>query len=205
MNQIQKKPLLTGKEVSAWMIDTLNQLVIHDRLNSHDRYQITDSNRPMLTDVKNWIMRNSDGNLNPAKGIMFLGEKGTGKTLMIELIRLALLHFWGKMLNAYNSTYITKNYYSKPEITDNYSLGYQLHYYRFIAINDIGFERDFKDGSSIIQEILFDRFEKRLYTFGTTNLSQAELFERYNDDKNRMADRYKQMFNYVILTGKSFR
>jgi DNA replication protein DnaC len=186
------------------MLKALNYLVAVDRLNKNDKFVITDNNRQMLTDVKNWLAR-KDGNLDPAKGILFLGEKGTGKTLMIDCITMCLYSFFGYVLTKYNAPYITKNYYAKSDFNDNYPLDYQVHYYRFLAINDIGLERDYRDGSNMIQDILFDRFENRKYTFGTTNLTQAEFYARYDDDKNRMADRYSQMFNYVTLNGDSFR
>ncbi len=157
----------------------------------------------MLGLVKNYLAR-VNGGLHLSKGIIFLGDKGTGKTLMIECLRRSIDELWGRVLTIFNATYITKNYYSK-ESHDHYSLSYQLHFYKFIAINDLGMDREFASGSNIVQEILFDRFEKRLFTFGSTNLNKTELFAKYDDDKSRMADRYEQMFNYITLTGDSFR
>ena len=184
------------------MIETLNELVLKDTLNDISTFKVTDNNRQMLTDVKCYLAK-APGNLDLHKGILFMGNVGTGKTLMVECIKICMGELWGKVLTVMTAPYIKANYYEKN--LDKVSIPYQCFNYRYLAINDIGMERDYASGENIIQSVLFDRYEKRFLTFGTTNLNTKEFFERYADDKGRMRDRYKTMFNYIELNGKTFR
>lgn len=184
------------------MIIALNHLVQVDGLNKRDTFLVTDRNRGMLTDVKHYLAH-VEGNLDLNKGILFSGSVGTGKTLMVECIKLCMMELWGKVLTVMTAPYIKLNFYEKE--VDQVSIPRQVFNYKYLAINDIGKEKDYASGENIIQNILFDRYEKRLFTFGTTNLSKKEFFTRYADDKDRMKDRYKTMFNYIELNGKSLR
>ena len=185
------------------MIEVLNELVRADLVNPQPEYVINDINRQVLTDILMYLSR-LQGNLHLHKGILLQGNVGNGKTRLIECIRAIMQEYWRKELCTFTATYIRDNYYKDAEI-DGYSLSYKLHNYRFIAINDIGMERNYSTGGNIIQSILFDRFEKRFITHGTTNLTTSEFYKRYSDNKGRMMDRYESMFNYVNLIGGSFR
>ena len=193
---------ISETDVTQKMLHALNHLVETDKQNPRKRFEITDDNRKLLTDIKLYLMR-KPGELDFNKGILFCGPVGTGKTLMVDCLKFCIMQLWNKVVTVMTAPYIKSNYYEKD--TDHVSIPYQCFNYRFLAINDIGMERDYASGENIIQNILFDRYEKRFFTFGTTNLTKAEFFERYSDDKDRMKDRYKTMFNYVELTGESKR
>jgi len=185
------------------MTQTLNELVRADPFNPQPEFIVDDNNRDMLNNLMYYLSR-KEGSLNLNMGIIFSGGVGNGKTRMIECIQAVMEEFWMKKLCVFNATYIRDNYYETNN-DDNYSLKHKLHTYRFIAINDIGMEKNYSSGVNIIQNILFDRYEKRLITHGTTNLSPKEFFKRYADDKGRMVDRYNTMFNYVQAKGGSKR
>lgn len=137
-------------------------------------------------------------------GIILWGPAGTGKSITMEAFKRCMREIWKKGLVEYNAPYIRANYY-KDSGPDHYTTAYKVHLFRHLIINDMGFERPYSSGEDIIQTIMFDRFERGFTTHGTTNLNQEEFFQRYNDDKNRMLDRFKLMFQFIEVKGESFR
>ena len=191
-------------EVKTNMMYHLHAIVIEDPANNKTAFKVNDQNKQILTDLKNYLAR-TPGNLDYSKGIMFTGSVGTGKTMILEMLKRCILDLWGKQLSIHTAPYIKQQFYADP--TDGYSMAYMVQNYRYLGINDIGLEQTTMKGDEIIRNIIYERFEKRLFTFGTMNLELPEFFKRYEyaDDVGRMADRFKHLFNYVKLDGNSFR
>jgi DNA replication protein DnaC len=138
------------------------------------------------------------------KGIMLYGPVGTGKSILIKTLQRCVKHIYNKGVIEFNAPYLRSNYYQDaPE--EKFTVAYKVHLFRQIIINDIGFERPYSSGEDILQTIMFDRFEQGKVTHGTTNLTPNEFIDRYNDDKNRMMDRFKLMFQFIEVKGNSFR
>lgn len=162
-------------------------------------FEVNADNRDALNSIYNYLR-----NPIPRLGLIFWGEAGTGKTLMMEMFRRSMKHIHKKGLVEMNAKYIRANYYQESK-DDRYTVAYKCHLFSNLVINDLGFERPFSSGEDIIQTVMFDRFEQGKTTHGTTNLTPAELIARYNDDKNRMLDRFTVMFQYIEVKGKSMR
>ncbi len=186
------------------MLFHLHSIVIEDPANNETKFVVTKENKQVLTDLKHYLAK-VNGNLDYRKGILFCGKVGTGKTIILEMMRRCILDLWFKELTIHTAPYIKDQFYADP--VDGYSMSYMVQNYKYLGINDIGLEQTTGKGDEIIRNIMYERFEKRLHTFGTMNLSINEFYKRYEyrDGVGRMTDRFKHIFNYVNLTGDSFR
>ena len=206
-----QKPTLkkTDAEMDAVkksMLTHLNRIVIEDQNNSLKKFKVTPENKPILQNIHKYLCR-VDGPYDPRKGILFYGSVGSGKTLFLDMIKACLLDLWVKELTLFTAQYIKNRFYENEKEIEGYSMGYMVQNYRFLGINDIGLEAKTHSGDEIIRNVIYERYERKLMTFGTMNLTIQEFGKRYefNDNVGRMADRFKHLFNYVKLTGDSFR
>ena len=186
------------------MLYYLHCLVINDPSNERDKFEVTDENRQTLTDLKHYLAR-VPGKLDYRKGIIFSGSVGTGKTMILEMLKSCITDLWGKQLEIFTAPYIKQQFYVDND--GHVNMSWKAQNYPYLGINDIGLELATGSGDEIIRTVLYERFEKRFYTFGTTNLSFDQMYKRYeyHDEVGRMADRFKHLSNYVNLTGESFR
>jgi DNA replication protein DnaC len=196
---------LQGKvdEAKRIMLYHLHSLVIEDHANSQTKFKVTDENKQILTDLKMYLAK-QPGNLDTRKGIIFMGSVGSGKSMILEMIRRCMADLWHKELSIYTAPYIKDQYYKESETE---TISWIVQNYRFLGINDIGLELATKGGDELLRNVLYERFEKRLFTFITTNLTLSQFYKRYEypDNVGRMGDRFQHMFNYVKLSGASFR
>lgn len=140
------------------------------------------------------------------KGLFIFGTVGVGKTSSLEIIRkistkykLKQLWFLRKSTHEIVSEF---NALDKREITiRKYTKG-------LVMFDDLGSEIE---GSNYgkedifirILEMRYDRFiEKGIKTHITSNYNFHQLKKRYGE---RVYDRFKEMFNFLELTGESRR
>lgn len=140
------------------------------------------------------------------KGLFIFGPVGVGKTSSLEIIRkistkykLKQLWFLRKSTHEIVSEF---NALDKREITiRKYTKG-------LVMFDDLGSEIE---GSNYgkedifirILEMRYDRFiEKGIKTHITSNYNFHQLKKRYGE---RVYDRFKEMFNFLELTGESRR
>jgi len=186
------------------MVKHMNQVTAEDVTTEAVEFVVNDNNRDVLNDLHKYLMRSS-GALDWNKGILLYGKVGSGKTNMLEVLRRCILELWRKELTIFTAQYIKSQFYEKDQ--DGYPMSFMVQNYKFIGINDIGLENRTQSGDDIIRNIIYERFERRKYTFGTMNLSLDQFKKRYefDDGIGRMQDRFKHLFNYISLTGESFR
>lgn len=131
---------------------------------------------------------------NHGKGLLVLGNPGTGKSLICERILPILLYHYRQQL-------ILKPFRAEDlnTRTTDVLASYALY------IDDIGTEgiRNNYGEKSLVLPDLVDRAEKygKLLVM-TTNLKQQELLEKYG---GRTIDRLRAITEIVTFTGKSFR
>jgi predicted ATPase len=152
------------------------------------------------------------------KGLMVMGNYGTGKTIYMKIFK----HY----------CYVKRlNHQFKIECSEDISHLFAIYGYaginafmknieekspgcyvqvpKNLCIDDLGAERDsvkyFGNDENVMSTVLsarYNLFQKGIFTHITTNLNQTRLVERYGD---RLYSRFKEMFNIIILDGEDRR
>ena len=77
---------------------------------------------------------------------------------------------------------------------------------RMLAIDDLGTEAyevsDYSNRMNPMLELLLKRYDKRLFTIVTTNLTPEQLREKYGE---RLADRFNEMMHKEVFKNHSYR
>jgi DNA replication protein DnaC len=151
------------------------------------------------------------------KGIMILGDVGTGKTLSMQIMQRLFRNF-----GIVNTRYIIRDFLNEQRsgtIIDLYGresfkrrIGNSLDRNKPInwCFDDLGLEnveaKNYGNNIAVMEEILLDRYEMYcaygMKTYGTTNLNVDMIEKSYG---KRVRDRFRQMMNMVILSGESNR
>lgn len=150
------------------------------------------------------------------KNIMLVGPVGTGKTLLMDIMKLYLSRLHSPLEYRVFSQTQMLNYFKQHNNIDFFTFntadskafeGKPFH----VCLNDIGLKTQKfygNDTERIIEEFLFARYEiwEQQYkrTHITTNLETSDIAELFGDGHNRLFDRFK-MFNVIPLLGESRR
>lgn len=151
------------------------------------------------------------------KGLLLLGNIGTGKTLSFQVMRKIFGGF-----NMINTRYVVRDFFASNPNTliidkygresfkrinnDAFDYDKPLHW----CFDDFGLEsvnvKVYGNVANVMEEIIHDRYENYLkhgmITFATSNLDAGQLEECYGQ---RTTDRLRQMMNVHVLTGESLR
>ena len=174
-----------------------------------DKWDWTDNHKEVFKQFVFYLNNDktkSDWDLN--KGVILSGPNGTGKSTYMKFFSLLSKQMYPRG---------HKKRFSMVEcrmITDHVEAvgdaSYLHNFYRptensSFAFNEIGKEKYINNfGNKIypIEQILVNRFDRRLLVFGTTNLShdktgRSDIFEKYGSD----LDSRFHLCNYINLTG----
>lgn len=150
---------------------------------------------------------------NGVRGIMLCGNCGNGKTTLLYAFR-AMLNWLGDIGRLEE---LEQTFGEKPGIviTDSKQLARLASDYRefervqklnMLAIEDMGKEplevMVYGNVIAPVQDIIEYRYDKRLFTFITTNLSPQEITQRYG---MRVGDRLKEMVSKIVFENDSYR
>jgi DNA replication protein DnaC len=189
------------KLIYQLMLDQLNEICATDRYNPFGHFVVDTYNQEVLTNLTYYLAQLPGGKYDLNKGIIFMGTPGTGKTIFLEMMSRVMQErlSWNFVLVVYTATAISSSYYNEDgKVRERCHKG-------FLGINDLGYETPYKSGQNPIKDILFDRYEKRLFTYATTNLDPQGVVNFYRDPEGRLKDRLPSMFNIVALSGPSRR
>lgn len=174
-------------------------------------WEYTDRNKEIITGILFYINGHAkEYDLN--KGLLICGSFGTGKTLIFRI------------LHKYCSITTNPNIYrieSMESMKERFNTDRSFNFYNEykpnlgrhgvnLCINELGIDYDSSTYgvkfSESFNAFLMQRYElfdvKRTLTHGTTNFAFQDLARKYDAP---LFDRFKQMFNVIPLTGKSFR
>lgn len=174
---------------------------------------IRDDQKHILNDITHWALMDYNGNLDPDRGLLLWGDIGTGKSTLLQIVRLFCRHVRPQVDGMPYSFRIS----NVIDICAEYSDESQHGGYRAIqtyissqrqAFDELGSETTptgrWGNFENVMQYILQRRYDLRdnNFTHATTNLSLDQLSQVYSP---RIYDRCKEMFNFVEIRGKTFR
>lgn len=147
-------------------------------------------------------------------GILLCGNCGNGKTTtMSAFVKVC------KYLNGLNSQQIMKERGEMKswniqctsarrisQIAKDGALMNEAKTATVLCIDDMGLEPtevlDFGNAINPVIEIMEHRYRQQLFTFITTNLTPAQIREKYGD---RIADRFNETMKCIVFTNQTFR
>lgn len=160
-------------------------------------FMIDDNNREFINQMFYYLNGHKEFNGDPNKGIFLLGDIGSGKTFLMMVLFDMIENLMRKIVTQIPAKRI------HTEIEEK---GLEYFRNRPLFIDDIGKEeKEIKVYGSIhkpFEELISFRYANKAVTFGTGNYNMQtyeNMYQRY------LTDRMKQLFNIVVLKGKSRR
>ncbi|MCA9179776.1 MAG: ATP-binding protein [Planctomycetales bacterium] len=148
------------------------------------------------------LYRNVISDVFNEKGILLIGNVGTGKSMMMQILQKAI-QAEGKRMRIC----------SVPEIEQQLRTAKEPDYAHWdagvVCFDDLGTENEsviYGNRVMVMTEILYRRYN-RYQTMGitthiTTNLLPEQIEQKYG---SRVWDRLQEMMNIYVMTGKSHR
>ncbi len=161
--------------------------------------------------LSRYFVNSDQSKLDPEKGLLIMGSIGTGKTTMLQAFERNPKQSFTSVPCRDIALEYKKNGIGA---LDKYMDAQRSWFYTGTAtgwlFDDIGTEMDLGNFGDVIpvMETILNRwyFNRHKYSFShihlTTNLNAKMLEEQYGE---RLYDRMKEMFNFVVLKGNSLR
>ncbi|WP_235317824.1 P-loop NTPase family protein [Porphyromonas gulae] len=140
-------------------------------------------------------------------GLMLYGGVGNGKSTLARAISnlIGILHNSALSAERKNVYRLTAIELAKLA-TENQPLFDQVRRQELLMIDDVGTEqvsvKVWGNEYSPVTEVLYDRYDRQLFTLATSNLSDEEMRERYGI---RIYDRMEEMFDRLYYKQPSYR
>lgn len=174
--------------------------------NHYHRYVIDDYNRGIILNMYRWLIRDSQCEWSPDKGIYLCGTIGCGKTTLMKGFLDCVMKCSGYWIPFYHSS-ILYTYFRNN--------GIETMKKNPIYIDELGREQleVYVDGARIrpVEDLMALRYEYGACTFFTTNF-KIDTLSRGFDEKGKkigygqyIGDRIKEMCNIVVMAGSSRR
>lgn len=141
-------------------------------------------------------------------GVLLCGNCGNGKTTTMNAFvtvcsYLSRLQYTRSMqswkIQATSARRIS-------QIAKDESLMSEAKTVTILCIDDVGLEPtevlDYGNAINPVIEIMEHRYRQQLFTFITTNLTPAQIREKYGD---RIADRFNEIMKCIVYTNPTFR
>lgn len=141
-------------------------------------------------------------------GLMFCGLCGNGKTTWAKALQLLVsgLNLKNPINNLYNVFPLWNAKDLAMRSKGNYNDWKNVMRYQLMIVDDLGTEprevMEFGNVYTPLIDLITTRYEEQLYTIFTTNLTPAQLEEKYG---KRIVDRLNEMVEKVVFENESYR
>ena len=141
-------------------------------------------------------------------GLMFCGLCGNGKTTWAKALQLLVSGL--NLKNPINNLYYVFPLCNAKDLAmrskGNYNDWRNVMRYQLMIVDDLGTEprevMEFGNVYTPLIDLITTRYEEQLYTIFTTNLTPAQLEEKYG---KRIVDRLNEMVEKVVFENESYR
>ena len=141
-------------------------------------------------------------------GLMFCGLCGNGKTTWAKALQLLVSGL--NLKNPINNLYYVFPLCNAKDLAmrskGNYNDWRNVMRYQLIIVDDLGTEprevMEFVNVYTPLIDLITTRYEEQLYTIFTTNLTPAQLEEKYG---KRIVDSLNEMVEKVVFENESYR
>ena len=141
-------------------------------------------------------------------GLMFCGLCGNGKTTWAKALQLLVSGL--NLKNPTNNLYYVFPLCNAKDLAmrskGNYNDWRNIVRYQLMIVDDLGTEprevMEFGNVYTPLIDLITTRYEEQLYTIFTTNLTPAQLEEKYG---KRIVDRLNEMVEKVVFENESYR
>ena len=141
-------------------------------------------------------------------GLMFCGLCGNGKTTWAKTLQLLVSGL--NLKNPINNLYYVFPLWNAKDLAmrskGNYNDWRNVMRYQLMIVDDLGTEprevMEFGNVYTPLIDLITTRYEEQLYTIFTTNLTPAQLEEKYG---RRTVDRLNEMVEKVVFENESYR
>ena len=141
-------------------------------------------------------------------GLMFCGLCGNGKTTWAKALQLLASGL--NLKNPINNLYYVFPLWNAKDLATrskgNYSDWRNVMRYQLMIVDDLGTEprevMEFGNVYTPLIDLITTRYEEQLFTIFTTNLTPAQLEEKYG---KRIVDRLNEMVEKVVFENESYR
>lgn len=198
---------------SLQLIDYCHEFFI-ERFNKE--FIIDNENRQIISHLSKYFSNDPEfnvGNFSLNKGIMIMGNVGTGKSWLMSFFQKNKKRcFTIKSCDEISEDYLiykedTGNVYSTPieKPLHDPAVFFQKHIgYCFDDLGTEQLKNSFGNKKDVMADILFQIYNKKDFEkfHITTNLNEKDLEERYG---SRLYSRFSEMFNVFVYDGKDRR
>ena len=141
-------------------------------------------------------------------GLMFCGLCGNGKTTWAKALQLLVSGL--NIKNPINNLYYVFPLWNAKDLAmrskGNYNDWRNVMRYQLMIVDDLGTEprevMEFGNVYTPLIDLITTRYEEQLFTIFTTNLTPAQLEEKYG---KRIVDRLNEMVEKVVFENESYR
>jgi len=186
---------MTGKTFSELFLLQVKFILAEKGLGK--TYNIDKNNKEIINQIYFYLVGSPKFKGNKNKGLFLMGSIGTGKTMIIN----AIINIIEATTNKRFTSLHAKKIFSF--LKEN---GVERLNKRPLFIDDIGKEtlevNDFGTKINVIPDLFAIRYDNNAWTFVTSNYDTEELTEFYGET---IIDRFKELFNVLILKGDSRR
>ncbi|MBQ3690160.1 MAG: replication protein [Bacteroidales bacterium] len=160
--------------------------------------------------IKDEIMLNTNINkicswfqqTNRRPWLRIAGYIGNGKSTMLKAVK----NWFDKTHQRQMMTFYTANDLVKLAVSDPETFNNVIHRHKWLIIDDLGTEPNevvvYGNKMQPVREMFYARYDKKLVTIFTTNLSDAAFSDYYGE---RIADRCNEMQQKIIFSQTSYR